>query len=133
MISFLGPRCNRPLGMQHGRVRNNQLTGSSSWDKNHGPSNGRLHFRRVGARTGAWSARHNNRYQWLQVDFGRPKRVTILSTQGRQDARQWVTQYYVTYSQDETHFAEYKLNSKRKVCVCVCVCVCVYVCVWCKM
>ena len=101
--------------MQNGRIRANQLTASSSWDKNHAPSYGRLHFRRAGHRVGAWCSRHNNRLQWFQVYFGRPTRVVKFATQGRQDARQWVTQYYLTFSQDGVHSAEYKENSNRKV------------------
>lgn len=101
--------------MQNGRLRATQISASSSWDKNHSPNNGRLHFRRSGHRMGAWCARHNNRYQWLAVDFGRTMRITKMATQGRQDARQWVTQYYVSYGQDGVYFAEYKKNSARKV------------------
>ncbi|CAH3022884.1 unnamed protein product [Porites evermanni] len=109
-----GPRCNKPLGMQSGRIRHTQLSASSSWDVNHGPRNGRLHFRRTGSRMGAWCARHNNRYQWYQVDFGRAMRIVKIATMGRQDYAQWVTQYFVTYSQDGASFAEYKENSNRK-------------------
>lgn len=101
--------------MKNGRIRPAQLSASSSWDRNHGANNGRLHLRRIGARVGAWCARHNNRLQWYQVNFGRPTRVVKFSTQGRQDARQWVTQYYLTFSQDGIQFAEYKENSNRKV------------------
>ena len=101
--------------MQNGRLRTSQITASSSWDKNHSPNNGRLHFKRAGSRMGAWCTRHNNRYQWLSVDFGRTMRVTKIATQGRQDAAQWVTQYYLSYSQDYVFFAEYKLNSARRV------------------
>ena len=101
--------------MQNGRIRATQITASSSWDKNHSPNNGRLFFRRTGSRMGAWCARHNNRYQWLSVDFGRTMRVVKIATQGRQDYRQWVTQYYLSYSQDGAHFAEFKINSNRKV------------------
>ena len=101
--------------MQSGRIRHKQLSASSSWDVNHGPRNGRLHFRRTGSRMGAWCARHNNRYQWYQVDFGRAMRVVKIATMGRQDYAQWVTQYFVTYSQDGASFAEYKENSNRKV------------------
>ncbi|XP_020631497.1 EGF-like repeat and discoidin I-like domain-containing protein 3 [Orbicella faveolata] len=109
-----GKRCNQPLGMQNGRIKGRQLSASSSWDGNHGPSNARLHWRRRGPRIGAWSARHNTRYQWLQVDFIHAMRVVKIATQGRQDAAQWVTQYYLTYSQDGAHFAEFKKNSNRK-------------------
>ena len=112
---YSGPQCNKPLGMQNGRIRATQITASSSWDKNHSPNNGRLFFQRSGARMGAWCARHNNRYQWLAVDFGRAMRVVKFATQGRHDARQWVTQYYLSSSQDNVYFAEYKQNSGRKV------------------
>ena len=101
--------------MQNGRIKPHQLSASSSWDKNHGPSNGRLNFRRKGSLAGAWCARHNTRYQWLQVYFGRAMRVVKIATQGRQDYRQWVTQYYLSYSQEGAHFAEFKINSNRKV------------------
>ena len=101
--------------MQNGRLRASQITASSSWDKNHAANYGRLHLKRTGSRMGAWCARHNNRYQWLSVDFGRPMRVTKLASQGRHDARQWVTQYYLSYSQDGVYFAEYKQNSARRV------------------
>ena len=103
--------------MQNGRIKGQQLAASSSWDGNHLPSNARLHLRRRGHRIGAWSARHNTRYQWLQVDFIHAMRVVKIATQGRQDAAQWVTQYYITYSQDGAHFAEFKKNSNRKVSV----------------
>ena len=103
--------------MQNGRIKANQLSASSSWDRNHAPNNGRLHLHRVGARMGAWCARHNNRLQWYQVNFGRPTRVVKFAIQGRQDARQWVTQCYLSYSQDGIHYAEFKENSNRKVSV----------------
>ena len=101
--------------MQNGRIRLAQLSASSSWDVNHGPRNGRLKFHRTGSRMGAWCARRNDRYQYYQVDFRRAMRVVKIATQGRQDAAQWVTQYFVTYSQDGCSFAEYKENSNRKV------------------
>lgn len=112
---FLGPQCNKPLGMQNGRIRAKQLSAASSFDKNHSPSNGRLNFQRTGSRMGAWCARHNNRYQWLGVDFGYTARVVKIATQGRQDANHRVSQYYLSYSQDNVFFAEYMLNSARRV------------------
>ena len=115
VLPFVGPRCDKPLGMKNGRIRSNQITASSSWDRNHGPGNARLHWRKSRSRVGSWSARHNNHYQFLQVYFKHPTRVVKIATQGRQDTRQWVTKYFVTYSQDGANFAEYKENSNRKV------------------
>ena len=64
---------------------------------------------------GAWSARHNNRYQWLQLDFGGWTKIIRLSTQGRQDTDQWVTQYYVRHSLDGIRFVDYQERNTRKV------------------
>lgn len=64
---------------------------------------------------GAWSAKHNNRYQYLQVDFGRAAKIIRIATQGRQDADQWVTQYYVMHSLDLLRFSEYKERNNRRV------------------
>ena len=101
--------------MQNGRIKNRQISASSIFDKNHAAWLGRLNRKKVGHYRGAWAVRHSTRYQWLKVDFGRPTRIVQILTQGRQDYRQWVTQYYVTYSQDGIHWAEYKINSGRKV------------------
>lgn len=91
------------------------MSASSQWDINHGAYLARLHRRRRGRYMGAWSSRYNNRYQWLQVDFGGAAKIIRLSTQGRQDANQWVTQFYVSHSLDRVHFSEYKERNSRKV------------------
>lgn len=116
-LSFLliGPLCNRPMGLQSGRLKNHMITASSVWDVNHAAHLARLHNRRRGRYMGAWSARYNTRYQWLQTDFGGAAKIIRISTQGRQDANQWVTQYYVTHSLDRVHFSEYKERNSRKV------------------
>ena len=114
-LSILGPRCNKPFGMRSRRITNAQVTASSMWDKNHAPFLARLHSQRQGRFMGAWSAKQNNRLQWIQVDLRQNGRVTEIATQGRADADQWVTQYYIKFSQDAANFAEYKINNGRKV------------------
>ena len=101
--------------MQNGRIRSTQLTASSSYDRNSGPDRGRLHVHRAGARWGAWIAKYKTRTQWLQVYFAGPKRLVKFATQGRQDARQWVTKYSLSYSQNGINWAYYKENSGVKV------------------
>lgn len=101
--------------MQNRRIPNYAITASSMWDRNHGPYLGRLHFTARGSYQGAWTAKHNNRYQWFQVDFRRPTKVTSVLTQGRQNANQWVTQYRLAYSQDGLTWAYYKLRDSIKV------------------
>lgn len=101
------------MGLQNGRLRNTQMTASSQWDKYHAPFLGRLHRTRHGKYVGAWCARSNNRYQYLQVDFKRPVKIIKLSTQGRQDVSQWVTQYYIKHSVTAINFVEYKERNSR--------------------
>ena len=91
------------------------MSASSYWDVNHAAHFGRLHHRRRGRFIGAWSSKYNNRYQFLQVDFGGASKIIRIATQGRHDANQWVTQYYVSHSLTRIHFSEYKERNSRKV------------------
>ena len=57
-----------------------------------------------GGRTGAWSAKTNDKGQWIQVNLGEMKEITKIGLQGRQDYSQWVTKYKVSYSKDGQNF-----------------------------
>lgn len=114
-LFLVGTRCDRALGMMSGRIRNSLITASSQWDSNHASYLARLNHRRVANKMGAWSARSNDRKQWLQITFERLMRITKIATQGRQDTSQWVTQYYLSYSQDVIIFTDYKAKSSRWV------------------
>ena len=114
VFSILGP-CKHVLGMRNRKIPNHAITASSMWDRNHAPYLGRLHFTARGSLQGGWSARHNNRYQYFQVDFRRPTKITAVDTQGRQNANQWVTQYRLAYSWDGLTWAYYKLKDHIKV------------------
>lgn len=115
MHVYTGRQCNQPMGLQSGRLKNRFVTASSQWDKYHAAFLARLHWQRRGRYMGAWSARHNNRYQWLQLDFGRWAKIIRLATQGRQDTDQWVTQYYMKHSLDGIRFVDYQERNTRKV------------------
>ena len=115
MHVYTGRQCNQPMGLQSGRLKNHLVTASSQWDKYHAAFLARLHWQRRGRYMGAWSARHNNRYQWLQLDFSRWAKIIRLATQGRQDTDQWVTQYYVRHSLDGIRFVDYQERNTRKV------------------
>ena len=84
------------------------MTASSSYNNLHAPFLGRLHRAKRGRYVGAWCARHNNHNQWLQVDLGRTMKITGIATQGRQDADQWVTAYWVYYSLNGVQFSRIK-------------------------
>ena len=97
----------KPLGMKNGRIPSSAISASSKWDRYHGPNRGRLQITRRGRYIGAWSAKHNNPYQWIRVDFRKPVKILAVATQGRQDLSQWVTRYYLTYSFDGINFVPY--------------------------
>ena len=84
--------------MESGKIPDAAITSSSDWNAGHRAVNGRLNFHAGKGRTGAWSAKVNDRGQFLEVDLGRVAKVTRMATQGRQDADQWVTSYTLSYS-----------------------------------
>lgn len=106
----------KPLGMKNGRIPSKAITVSSKWDRYHGPSRARLQIPRRGRYRGAWSAKHNNPYQWIKIDFRGPVKVLAVATQGRQDASQWVTRYYLTYSFDGINFIPYMCRKVNNNC-----------------
>lgn len=64
---------------------------------------------------GGWSARYNNHNQWIQFDLRRLLKLTMVSTQGRKLAKQWVTRYTISTSIDCAHFVPYKQRDRLKV------------------
>lgn len=100
--------CDRPLGMQNGRIKNAAIKASSQYNSKHASYLARLGRVRRGRLMGAWSAKTNNHNQWIQVDLSRSMKVTGIATQGREEANQWVTAYYVLYSSDGVKFAKVK-------------------------
>ncbi|RMX38125.1 hypothetical protein pdam_00003073, partial [Pocillopora damicornis] len=117
-VVSLSPACTgeTALGLESGLVTFQQMTASSTFKKNHGPSNGRLNHAAADGKTGAWSAGANDTNQWLQVDFGRNARITKLATQGRQDYDQWVKTFTLSYTLDgNPSFQIYQENGAEKV------------------
>ena len=107
--------CNRALGLQNGRIRNNQITASSEVNRYHAAWIGRLGRVKAGRYIGAWCPKHRNHNQWFKVDFRRLMKITKIATQGRQDAGHWVTSYYLSSSVDNVHWAIYRFRSANKV------------------
>ena len=107
--------CSYPFGIQNGRVKNTQITASSMANKYHAPYFGRLKQVRRGRNMGGWSARYNNHNQWIQFDLRRLLKLTMVSTQGRKLAKQWVTRYTISTSIDCAHFVPYKQRGRLKV------------------
>lgn len=97
------------LGLENGNIPDSAVTASSMNSNTYRPSLGRLH------KYYGWIAGTYNNQQWFQVDFGGWTKVTRVSTQGRQNAGQWITKYKLTYSYDGVFFKEYKEDGVAKV------------------
>ncbi|XP_040913559.1 coagulation factor V [Toxotes jaculatrix] len=105
--------CYRPLGLQSGSVKDNQITALNTrgyWE----PHLARLNNQ---GKYNAWSTEQNN--SWIQVDFQRPVVVSQVATQGAKQMfhSQYVVKYLISYSYDRRKWIFYKGDSKglRKV------------------
>jgi len=115
------PVCEKGLGLESYAIPDSEVKASSMVDIHHRPGNGRLHFQKVPSplRYGAWATAGAhyllNKDSWFQVNFGSWAKVTIVATQGRQDAAQWVTKYRLSYSYDGLFFKYYMEGDYSKV------------------
>ena len=108
------PVCLEALGMKDGRIPDSAIVASSEYGSAYKAINGRLHFLKRSSRIGAWAARTNDVFQYLQVNFGDWTKVTRVVIQGRQDTDQWVASFSLSYGSDDIFFKAYK-GSKKKV------------------
>ncbi|XP_034042821.1 coagulation factor V [Thalassophryne amazonica] len=113
LFLVLDNECYRPLGLQSGSVKDNQITAINTrgyW---------KPHFARLNnqGRYNAWSTEQNN--SWIQVDFLRPVVISQVATQGAKELfhSQFVTEYFISYSTDRRKWIFYKGDSKdfRKI------------------
>ena len=99
--------------MEDGRIANYQITASSA--KNHGTEAyfGRLNDAPVQDITnGVWTAYTQDKNQWIRVNFGVPRLLTGIITQGRPGKDQWVTQYKVQFGDDGVNW-QYVVDSQK--------------------
>ncbi|XP_028517880.1 lactadherin-like [Exaiptasia diaphana] len=105
--------CTSALGMQDGRIRDSQISASSSYRYDHVPQNGRLHSS-VGQ--GIWAPASLSLPQYLQIDIVKSHIISLVATQGRENlVSQWVTKYYLMFSQDALEWEAYKYGGSLKV------------------
>ena len=99
-LSPLLPFCDKPLGLQDGRIPDSAITASGSYRERSRPELSRLNLVTLDSRkrfTGAWCQR-SSQWQWIQVDFGKTVNVTHVATQGKVDLDFWVTSYRLAYT-----------------------------------
>ncbi|KAL9958730.1 hypothetical protein ACROYT_G035784 [Oculina patagonica] len=81
--------CFSPLGLESGLIFDSQITASSFVGSRFKSQNARLHS------TNCWSPSDAN--PWIEIKLYQFTRITRIATQGRRDADEWVTQYYIHY------------------------------------
>ena len=107
-INLLGCKKDQAMGMENGRISDEQISASTEFSQHFSAKRGRLHIEASGDEKGAWAAATSDSNQWLQVDLGgNVSIVTGVATQGRQDAPQWVEKYKLKYSDDAANFQPY--------------------------
>ena len=100
--------------MKSGEIANAQISASSELNRIHAAILGRLESRVVGDKRGSWVAPPEDRNPWLQIDLLRQDtKITLIATQGRYDAAQWVTKYSLLYSNNTSNFIYYKEQGQR--------------------
>ena len=57
------------MGIEDRKISDRYLTASSEWNRYHGARRGRLNTVARGRNKGAWSAKRNNRRQYIMVSF----------------------------------------------------------------
>lgn len=102
--------CQSELGMANGKLPNNAITATSTYNQYSGPERARLETLKSGSYAGAWIPKSNDVGQWIQVDLGKITKITRIATQGRQDAAHWVKSYSLTYSVEGGPFLSYSNN-----------------------
>ncbi|XP_078700024.1 uncharacterized protein LOC144926863 [Branchiostoma floridae x Branchiostoma belcheri] len=104
VLGCMDADCLEPLGMEAGYIADTSITAASVAHGGLEPYNGRLN----GVRGhGAWAGTQVIG-EWLQVDLGGVVKVYGVITQGRMNADQWVTQYKLQFSLNETSWTTYK-------------------------
>ena len=99
-IGFEPPKivCADTLGMDSGDIPDSALKSTSNYNQYSGPERSRLDETKEGSYYGAWSPKHADIGQWLQIDLGMTTKVTRIATRGRDQTNWWVTKYTMTYS-----------------------------------
>ena len=105
------------LGVEDGRIQDSAMSSSTIYasSSNFAANLARLNLVAVSSKAGAWCPNNKNDQQWLKIDLGVLTTVTKVATQGRQDSSQWVTSYFISYSINNSYWANYTVDGDKKV------------------
>uniref|UniRef100_A0A061QFX2 Putative hemolectin n=1 Tax=Cupiennius salei TaxID=6928 RepID=A0A061QFX2_CUPSA len=100
LITTPAPLCVDEMGMYNGSIKDNQISTSSNRNWSTDGRYARLNTPQTEDHTGGWVADELNDKQYIQVDFKDARNLTGVKTQGRDMVPQWVTAFYISYSQN---------------------------------
>ncbi|CAI5789335.1 SCO-spondin [Podarcis lilfordi] len=99
--------CSEALGLEDGRIHQQQLSASSYQDGNP-PDAGRLNIMpNMQNMAPGWSPGPSDPDPYFQVDFLQPTFLTAVVTQGGGPSRGYVSRYRLVYSNDGVNFRDY--------------------------
>ena len=112
LIRFLtGEECREALGMENGKIADNQITASSE-RFNYKAVQARLRYKNKEGRPFGWQPKDSRRTEWLQVDLLDNYILTGVATQGclpvypsSKNPVFTVTKYQLEYSNDGKVFS----------------------------
>ena len=107
-------QCSAPLGMESGKIKDAQITASSTL-----AVKTLAHLARLNIAFKAWEPSSNDNKQWIQVDLDKKTVITSIATQGLGCYYNWrcgsifVTNYKLQYSADGLFFYYYTVPGQN--------------------
>nr|XP_021524500.1 coagulation factor VIII [Aotus nancymaae] len=107
-------KCQTPLGMASGRIRDFQITASGQYGQ-WAPKLARLHY---SGSINAWSTKEP--FSWIKVDLLAPMVIHGIKTQGAREkfSSLYISQFIIMYSLDGKKWQTYRGNSTGTLMVC---------------
>eukprot|EP00057_Strongylocentrotus_purpuratus_P022965 XP_011677439.1 PREDICTED: EGF-like repeat and discoidin I-like domain-containing protein 3 [Strongylocentrotus purpuratus] len=104
-----------PLGMEDGRIKDDQITQSTCWNENHCAFRARLNIRHDNPLTGGWVPQNDDIAKWVKVALKEVKLIGGVVTQGRDQLKQWTSSFKVDLSLDGSDWTTAKDASNSEV------------------
>ena len=100
--------CGLALGMENKRILDRNIKASTKKDWTHQAKEGRLNGQR------AWCSADDRR-PYIEIDLGKPYRITAIATQGSSIDNKWVRLYALASNLAGSSITTYIENNREKV------------------
>lgn len=92
--------CRRPLGLESGDIKNEQITASSAFENDFATFGSHRARLKLSSWPPGYRGDPNQSSGWIKIDLGKKMVITALATQGYGDPAfpEWIEQYMVMYS-----------------------------------